>query len=341
MTDNTLQATLQRHQAFWEMEPVEKPLLSVGQYHELRERTPFRLADGSEVQEGQLLEPGILDLPHFAELSGRPLLAVSGDFLRGVSPYDLCWMEAIAGCPIRWQQGSPWSEPFVDDIEDPDPQAFSGDSAWLDTLLELTQMLISRADGHCPVVQPLLRGPIDIAAAALGDEQICWAMLGEPELFHELLDVCTDLFIRVAKAWTDTIPDFAGGQCIFGLWAPGTVVRGQCDNAALMSPRLYKEFLVRCDERICQAFDYPLIHTHSGFIDMVADALLGIEKLRAIQISIDYPAGPPVLELLPALRKINQQKSLVITGAVTQHELDVLLESLSPAGLCLQVGLRP
>ena len=111
-------------------------------------------------------------------------------------------------------------------------------------LLEIIHLLVDRAEASYPVGQPLLRGPIDIASAALGDEPTCWAMVDEPERFKQLLEVCTDVFITVAKAWADAAPPFYGGYCEYGIWAPGTAVRTQCDNAALLSPQIYRDFLL-------------------------------------------------------------------------------------------------
>ena len=216
----------------------------------------------------------------------------------------------------------------------------TSDNLWLNRLLEITHLLVERAGERYPVCQPLLRGPIDIASAALGDEPICWAMADEPVQFKALLEVCTDVFITVAKAWCAASPPFQNGYCEYGIWAPGTVVRTQCDNAALLSPQTYRDFLLPCDEQICAAFDYPLIHTHSGVLHIVVDALLELERLRAIQVSLDYPAQPPVTTLLPIFQKINKEKPLIITGALTEEELNLLLNTLSPRGLCLQVGIH-
>jgi hypothetical protein len=82
------------------------------------------------------------------------------------------------------------------------------------------------------------------------------------------------------------------------------------------------------------------MHTHACFVQIVADALLGLKDLRAIQVSLDYPAGPSVESLLPTFEKINREKPLIITGGLTEEELNLLIERLSPRGLCLQVDIH-
>ena len=327
------------------MEDVGAPLMSVGRYHPLQPRAPIPLADGTRATEGRQLTPDLIDPAQLAAVHGQLSSAFAGDFVHGVAPYDMCWAEVITGCPLYWMAGHVWTTPIEEFMgswvhEFMEQLRVTTDNAWLDRLLSITRLLVERAQGRYPVTQPLLRGPVDILTAVLGDEQSCFLMKDDPERFRRLLDVCTDNFIAIMKVWMAASPPFLGGYCEYGIWASGTVVRTQADNAALISPQDYREFLKPCDERICNAFDFPLIHTHSGVIHIMVDSLLDTEKLRAIQVSLDYPAGPSISEILPILKRINERKSLIITGGLTAKELEMLQSALSPRGLCLSVSVH-
>jgi len=347
---NDFENLKERHTAFWEMKNADAPLMSVGRYHPLQPRAPIPLADGTTATEGRRLTPDLIDHVQLAAIHGQPSSAFAGDFVHGVAPYDMCWAEVITGCPLYWMAGHVWTTPCEDDgaqyvrlrSEDGgwEHLRVAPDNVWLHKLLTLTRLLVERAQGRYPITQPLLRGPIDILTAVLGDESSCFLMKDDPKRFRRLLDVCTDNFITIMKAWMAASPPFQGGYCEYGIWAAGTVVRTQADNAALISPQDYREFLKPCDERICDAFDYPLIHTHSGVIHIMVDSLLDTEKLRAVQVSLDYPAGPPISEILPILQRINECKPLIITGGLTAKELEMLQSELSPQGLCLSVYLH-
>jgi hypothetical protein len=335
-----LDQVLRRHRAFWDMEEVDEPLLSVGVYQPLQSRAPFRLADGALVRDGDQLSLPRVSAEGLAAQSGLPSVLVEEEFLHEVGPYDLCWTEAIAGCPLYWRSGFVWAEPFLRRPAQSRRLALGPDNPWLERLLALGHLLTERSQGRYPVTQPLLRGPIDIAAAALGDEPLCWALTDDPEGLRAVLAVCTDTFIGVARAWQAAVPRFAEGRTLFGIWAPGSAVRTQCDNAALLSPRTYREYLLPCDERLCAAFEYPLMHTHSCFIAMVAEVLLEVKGLRGIQVSLDYPGGPPIAQLLPTFQRLNRHLPLIITGGIAEDELELLLDQLSPRGLCLQVQIH-
>ncbi|MCC7263814.1 MAG: hypothetical protein IT369_14975 [Candidatus Latescibacteria bacterium] len=326
----------ERHQGFWNREATAGPLLSVGRHGEFTDRAPIRLASGALVAEGQELRPEEIAPEHLA--GGHAGCLAPGEFLHGTSPYDLCWTEVLAGCTLRWRSGQVWAEPCLDA---PRALTLAPDDPWLARLLAITRLQVQAARGDYPVCQPLMRGPVDMAAAALGDEAFCLALVDQPERSRALLASCTEIFIAAARAWRGAAPLVAGGSCLYGIWAPGSSVRTQCDNAALLSPALYREFLLPCDERICASFDYPLMHTHSGFIRMAAPVLLEVRGLRAVQVSLDWPAGPGVAELLPVFRQLNDHLPLIITGALERAELDLLLAKLQPAGLCLQVNIHP
>ena len=332
---------LKRHKAFWDMEDVEKPLMRVGRYSPMGGGWHFPLADGTTVEDGMYLTPDMI-APHlFIGKRNGAVNPISGDFIAGVGMPGFCWMEAIVGCPIRISIGSIWSEPFLEDWGDMEKLKLSGDNPWFEKLVEFTRLLAEReGENGYPIVQPLLRGPIDIAAAVLGDEQTCMAVYDYPDEFRRLLEIATGVFIEVAKARLAFTPKFCAGYLSsYGIWTPGTVVRTQADNSVLVSPQTYRDFLLPCAERIFDSFDYPLIHLHSGGLHIV-EVLLDSEKLRAIQVSLDYPAGPPVSESLPILKNINEQKPLFITGAVTEGELEQLQKTLSPRGLCMSLSIR-
>ena len=336
MATDDLKALLKRHEAFWTGEG-EEALISVTPHSSLKGSGGIPLADGSRAAEGQFITPDLIDPRRFyGEDKGRRS-AVSGDFLGGAGPPHLCWTEAIVGCPVRVVTGGPWAEPSERDWTDID--GLRPDESWLEKLDEFVDFLAERAGGRYPIVQPLMRGPVDMMASAVGHEAMCVALMDAPETSEAFLSVCADFFVEAAKRRLAHSPPFEGGYLSgYGIWAPGSVVRTQLDNSALISPAVYREQVREHDRRIMEAFDYPLIHVHSGCLHII-EALLDIDVLKAIQVSVDYPGGPLIPEILPILKRIVQEKPLILTGPVTEVDLEDL-KALSPQGrLCLRAQL--
>jgi len=138
------------------------------------------------------------------------------------------------------------------------------------------------------------------------------------------------------------LPKFENGySCIYGIWAPKPICRTQADYSVLISPEIYEKNFLPCDLKIIKTFEYTVFHLHSANIH-IAEKLLEIPELKAIQISIDYPAkafSPSIEKLLPIFKKIQEKKPLIVTGPVTKRELQLIRRELSPHGLALSLHI--
>ena len=357
VVEPTLARKLRAHAGFWTRSRGTGPLAVRSAYSGLAE-IELPLAQGGSAPVGSILTPESLS-PDLLAASEKPAAVTSmsvagipasqlkeavtrlGDAFAVVAPFQrVPWMEAILGCKIRVGAESMWSEPWLDYPWNENEVRLRPGNPWLAKLLDITRALVRKWKPPVMVTQTLMRGPIDMMAAVLGNEQTVYALHDSPEECRRLLEICTDAFIQVAKAQRELIPSFHDGHCSwFGVWAPGSVVRTQCDASALIGPQWYESYVLPFDLAICRAFDYSVIHLHSGFLGTV-EGLLNEDVPTAIQVAIDPGAfGPPPLELLPAFRRIMERKPLLIEGRLTQRELDVLLSELPPDGLFIGAAL--
>ncbi len=339
-----LEETLARQRAFWQRSATDRPLLRVAPWQDWQPYAPFVLRDGSAPTETYEITPGLLD-PVASLQATRPSRLVDGDFICGWSAYDQCWTEAILGCGVKRAGPSVWSEPLVTSWDDVDRLPPAGSEEWLDELVKVNQVLIEEVQGIYPVSQPLMRGPLDMAEAALPAAMLYAGFYEEPDRLRGFLQHCARLFVEAASRRLAGTPRFHGGYAVryeWGLWAPGTTVQFQADASRNLSARTYRQFLAPIDRTIADAFEYPIIHTHSGshhILPVLVDEL----ELKAIEVTLDpAPYGPPPLELLSDFLMIQQAgKSLLISGPMLEDELAVLLSRLSPVGLGIRAGLLP
>jgi hypothetical protein len=296
------------------------------------------LADGTVATEDMDVTPKMLDLDRLAglELATAPLEIV-GDRFRTTTAFGrVPWVEAILGTPIRAtiQGGSMRTSAIVEDWEDWEATRPHFDSAWFDTLIALTDALVARGGGRSAVVAPTMRGPSDLAEAVLGPELMCFSIYDHPASLRAYLDEVTDTFIKILHALLDHMPPVNGGYVSpFGIWAPGTVVRTQCDASAFLSADHYAEWFLPYDVRISESVDYSIIHLHSCSLHTV-DALLAQERPHAIQVTLEDP-GPSLVAMVPTFRKILQSKPLLLEGQLSEAEVAWLLERLPAEGLAI------
>ena len=333
----SLQQLVDRHAAFWRRDPVREPILRVRPYRPLGIGGHFgRFVDRVDgVDDGGLIEPGRLVF-HPEE----PDAVVDGPLLCGLQLPGICWTEALVGCPVRMETGGAWAESFLAGEAETERRCDAGgpaDGPWLRSFREGTRALVAHAAGRLPVIQPLLRGPLDMMASALGHEAMVTRFLDSPQSAERFLALCSKLFVALAREHHALVPAFLGGSVIFGLWAPGEAVRTQLDNAVLLSPELYRRHVLPHDAVVFRSFRTVVIHVHSGCLHIVEE-LLASPDLDAIQVSIDFPGGPLAEEILPALRRIQSRKPLIVTGPVTAAELSIL-RGRPPEGVALDLQL--
>lgn len=334
--DADAQALLKRHADWWQRKGA---LFSSALGAPLGDLW-LPLADGTLATEDRTVRPEMLDLDRLAGPPRAPgPLETTGDRFHTRSPYArVPWVEAVLGTPIRAtiQGGSMRTQAFIKSWAEWECQSTHHDGAWFDALLRLAELLVARSGGRYAVAQTLMRGPCDLAEAVLGPELLCFSMFDHPDALRRFLDEAVDKFIEILHAQLARIAPVAGGFISpFGLWAPGTVVRTQCDATAFLSADHYREWFLPYDVRICEAVDYSIIHLHSVSLHTV-DALLSVERPHAIQVTLETsPPGPTLEEMVPTFRKILGVKPLLLEGPLTEEELSRLRDVLPNDGLAI------
>jgi hypothetical protein len=332
------QRLLQRHRDWWQR---KETLLSYVEGAPLGDLW-LPLADGTLASADMDLHPGQLDIERLAGAPQAPgPLGLWGDRFQVADPYGkVPWVEAILGSPIRATiaGGSMRTHSFINSLEEWVQQARQGrrDEPWFGTLNQLTEVLVARSAGRFAVVQPTMRGPSDLAEAVLGPALMSFAMYDSPGLLRRFLEDVTQVFIDILNALLARIPRIEGGYVSpFGIWAPGRVVRTQCDATAFLSARQYREWYLPYDLRICQAVDYSFIHLHSCSLHTV-DALLAQKLPHAIQVTLESePKGPSLDVLIPIFRRILSAKPLLVEGKLSAAQVQRLLDELPTGGLAI------
>ncbi|NUQ62362.1 MAG: hypothetical protein HUU20_07730 [Pirellulales bacterium] len=252
--------------------------------------------------------------------------------------FGIPWMEAIAGCRVIAKPGSLWAEPCLESYQDRPSLRLDAQNPWLRTLVAFTRAMVERSAGRFPVAVPQMRGPLDVLAAMRTPEQMCIDLVEQPEEVRTVLGELADLWIGVGRAVLDRIPPFRGGYMgRMGMWAPGPAITPQNDVSTLLSPRTYAQFGLPGDRKIVENFPFTEYHMHSTEHRHV-DALLGLERLTAIEFTLEHTLGGPALgEMLPVARRILDRKPLVL-AAPDIDTAERCLAELPARGLCLTLA---
>jgi len=146
-----------------------------------------------------------------------------------------------------------------------------------------------RVSSFLPVGITDFQGPLTTANQLMGYDKLIYLMEDYPGVARELMSKVTETLIRwvkiqkevIGEPLTDCFSDqqvYVGGQA--GVWFSD-------DDAVLMSPETYKEFVVPYNSRILKAFGGGCIH-YCGNATHQAENFLATEGLRAINVYTLY-----------------------------------------------------
>ena len=334
---------IERCERFWHRKEAGRPLLGVL----VNRITPLKHFPVSP-RDGRL-QPADLAVDAFlAECERRhgAARAAGGDTPYVAYPWaGLPWLAGILGLPIRFEGSHAWAGSHEGDWQTCAAGDVQWDNGWLGKMTELTRAAVEAGRGRYPVGPCHLHGPVDVAAAMMGAENLALAVYDAPDKLRRLLDVITEAWLKVVDAHFEILPECEGGYWNGNqpLWTPGRNMFVPADAVSMLSPDTVEEFVTPLLRRITEHLDYCIAHTHSTYLHAI-DSVLAVDGFQCVQVGLDTD-GPPVADVLPVMHRIQQSKALIV--AICQADVDraaqqarTALAELDPAGLCILVYLE-
>ncbi len=330
-------AKVSRYLAFWNREPVDRPLVgfTFKTWFPMREYRPSLSWEEKGVE---YLSLDMIDPNEFADDEECILKEgelTGDDIFRGAAPSHVVpWLEAMLGCPMRILPGSILAVERELPLAHLETIRLNSEDPWYRKYMEFADVLVKRSAGRYPVGHGMLAGPADLAGSLRGHTQSIVDLLESPEQAGRALRRMAEIFCEITDAIWARLPRFCGGyfDAQYMLWSPGPMIRMQEDATALYSPTMYRRYLQPIDRDIARRYPNCFMHLHSTSM-FILDLILQIEELGCLEINNDI-AGPPLEEMLPYFRMVQQAgRSLVIRGSFSPDELKFLADSLDPRGL--------
>ncbi len=161
----------------------------------------------------------------------------------------------------------------------PDPEM----DGLMPRVLRLQRYMVENS--FLPVGITDLQGPLTTANQLMGYDRLIYLMADEPLAAHELLEKITEALIRWVKAQKavigETLTECIGDQLVYtgsnaGVWLAD-------DDAVIMSPKYYREFVVPYNSRLLREFGGGCLH-FCGAACHQTDNFLATDGLRAINV---------------------------------------------------------
>ena len=276
----------------------------------------------------------------------RQITEIDDDFV----PYLLAWfgtavLASALGARVEFpSKGDPAAVPVdfaikgIDDIKalgiaDPDKDGL------MPRVLRFMRYM--KQNSFLPVGITDCQGPLATANQLVGYDALFYLMYDHPESVHELMDKITESLIVWIKRQKEVIGEGLGecfgDQLIYtgkhsGVWLAD-------DDAVLMSPELYREFVVPYNSRVFKAFGRGILH-YCGNANQHIDSFLETDGLIGINSYILHDI-PGVMALKERIEGRLVLLMVDFTPVDYQSYYDRLFTALSRKGLIVNSQLSP
>lgn len=162
------------------------------------------------------------------------------------------------GCRGVEMPGTVWCQPCISSPEDArfdyDPQNF-----YWQFSLRLAREQLRLGRGKFLIQFPDLIEGLDTLAAMRGTERLLIDLVERPEWVHRCLRQITDRYFDYYDILYGLFRDEANGS-VFWAWAPGRMAKFQCDFSAMISPEMFRDFMLPVLTEMCERVSYCMYH---------------------------------------------------------------------------------
>lgn len=251
-------------------------------------------------------------------------------------------MSLYLGAVPTFKPDTVWYGKCIDDITKAQVPAYDENNRYWQFSLQLAREGVKRLKDRALVSFPDLIEGLDTVSSLVGNDELLFYLVDAPQHVHRFQEKLVDTYFEYYDRLYEIIKDEDGGSCFsaFQTWGPGRVAKVQCDFSAMISPKMFEEFVVPYLARQCSRLDYSVFHLDGHCCLQHLDLLLSIKELNAIQWTPG--AGQPLACdpcYISLYRKIRAAgKSCMIRGG-TAEQARTIVEELGPEGLDIAIGV--
>jgi len=239
------------------------------------------------------------------------------------------------GCDLVFGERTSWSVPLVKEWSDLHRVKFDQRKRWWRLSQRMLEVAGQRFRGRAVLGLTDIHGGGD-AVAALRDPQILnLDLIDHPHEVKRAMALVEKVWFQVYEGELEIIRNYSEGVTTWmNLWHPGKWYPVSCDFICMISPAMFRGFILPELLAEINYLDRSIFHLDGPRAAAIhLDDLLSIKKLDAIQWVPGANSGP-IVQWFPLLRKI-QAAGKGLQVHIEPEELEGVMEALSPKGLCI------
>jgi len=328
--------TLQRMEAFWEREIIDRPLVQFAVPKPPEQQVPVPESHHATSAERWL------DVEYQTEYRVANLANhyYPADLLPSTHPnLGPEVFSAMYGCPIHFgDYGTSWTDPILHDWADADSLRLDWQSPVLHTLLEMTDALLEAGQGRFITGMPDWHPGGDAIAAFRDPQNLAVDLITHRAEVKALLARLEADYFRLYDLFYERLR--GAGQPIT-TWLPLATERGRYyvpsnDFSCMISGAMFREVFLPGIVNECRFLDCSIYHLDGPNALRHLDDLLAIPELDALQWVCG--AGNEGFARWVAVYKRAQAAHKGVWVTCTVEEVPEVMAALDPRGVCLSVS---
>lgn len=313
----------QRHEAFWQQDCLDRPLL-LSWMNSQPERPTSRRLELLHSPERWLAEK-------FQDMRQMQWIGDAIPFIR--VDFGPVFMTMLAGLTPKFVSDTTWYDPVLkDDWSNAPDWQFHDDTQWMQLFRELLSLTAADAAGRYAVCTPNLGGTDEVLLNYRGSAQLCLDVIDQPEQIIAAVDAIHPEWERMTALLYDTILD-AGAPLIQWqhLWSNQPYTLPSSDFNALIGPRDFQKLFLPDIEKRAKTVGRASFHLDGPDAARHIDALLECDALDVIQFT-PGDGKAPARTYANMFQKVQARgKSCLI--ACRKADVFPLCDVLAPEGL--------
>jgi len=247
-------------------------------------------------------------------------------------------MAAFYGSRVEYRPETAWFHPAIEDLG-----AFSWSVDATCPLYRATfdsaRYFVQECRGRYLVGLPELGSATDDLSLLRGMQPLVFDMLDQPEAVERGIGALVDTWCRAHRELYEIARPANDGGCPIPwmqTWAPGPHYQMSCDFSAVLSPAMFRRFILPEIRGYLKVNAYSVYHWDGPDALKHLDALLELDDLKAIQWTAgEGQASAASPRWIPYYRRIQAAGKCLILPFAEVGEVESLLTALSSRGLLL------
>jgi len=212
---------------------------------------------------------------------------------------------------------------------------------WYKRLTMVTRYGAEHANGNFAVAMTDIGGVLDVLTSLIGAQNLIIAMRQSPGIIDTCREIILDKMVILHDDLQRIIDGYhLGSSAWMNIWCEKHWYPIQCDFCAMMSPKLFKRFVLPDIRRQAEHLDYSIYHLDGPNELVHLDDFLSIPEITGIQWVPGITPGIPQNgedKWMPLYKKIQQAgKNLVIDPP--SHLVAKMYHVLDPNGLFVTIN---